>query len=151
MSRTMRGKPAAANSQCLTIDELLTPRAQPSCVGCICNICLLWWSGRCPYGHCYDDIRAYSNPYDAAHPGKIRKSWSNWAAPGEQSHWCRGGILYHAYTCEHYKPYRKPVAHRCLGCNVWIWADGYVYCPLVDAIGCAECMRAWETDIASAQ
>ena len=111
----------------------------------------MWWSGRCPYGNCHDDARALTNPYDVAHPGKIRKSWSNWAAPGEQSHWCRGGILYHAYTCEHYKPYRKPVAHRCLGCNVWIWADGYVYCPLVDAIGCAECMRAWEADIASAQ
>ena len=42
-------KQAATTPQCLTIDELLTPRAQPSCVGCICNICLLWWSGRCPY------------------------------------------------------------------------------------------------------
>lgn len=28
------------------------------CEKCVCEKCLYWWSGRCPHGRCYDDIRA---------------------------------------------------------------------------------------------
>ena len=39
------------------------------CGKCVCRSCLYWWSGRCPYGGCYDKHRAEIDPYDKAHPG----------------------------------------------------------------------------------
>ena len=114
------------------------------CGRCICNDCMEGLRARCPYGGCYDDRRARVLPYDAAHGGKIRKLWSDWHKPGEQAHWCRGGVFYPTYACEHYVKYIKPSVKYCLAAAVQVWPDGYVQCSLVDAIGCEECMRRWE-------
>ena len=128
----------------ITIDELLRPRNAMSCEGCICHSCLMWWSNRCPHGGCYDDRRALERPYDAEHPGEVRKAWSNWAKSLEQAHWCRGGAFYPAHVCGEYQTYVQPIARSCLGCDVWVWADGYIDCPLVSAVGCEQCMEMWE-------
>ena len=74
------------------------------CGSCICRICLLWWSDRCPYGGCWDEHRARINPYDQAHPDDPpRKEWSNWAT--DQAYWCRGGVFYPTDKCEHFIKY----------------------------------------------
>ena len=76
------------------------------CGQCICKKCLYWWSGRCPNGYCFDDKRAVDDPYDRAHPDKSpRTLWSDWNKPGEQAHWCRGGVCYPVYHCNHFKKY----------------------------------------------
>ena len=128
----------------ITLEELINPHIAWSCEGCICHTCLMWWSGRCPYGGCYDDRRAQERPYDAEHPGEVRRTWSDWAKPGEQAHWCRGGVFYPAHVCGGYRTHVRPIARSCLGCDVWIWADGYVECPLVCNVGCERCMEIWE-------
>lgn len=74
------------------------PRFSMYCADCVCETCLFRWSMRCPHGSCYDDLRAKELPYDREHPGKVRNAWSNWNRPGEQAHWCRGGVYGRRWT-----------------------------------------------------
>ena len=110
------------------------------CSACICRDCMLWWSDRCPYGGCWDDERAKIRPYDADHPGKgPRTWWTDWEKPGEQAHWCRGGIFYPATMCANYRQYSRPRVKACLKQNIQQWDDGYIQCGLVQTIGCERC------------
>ncbi len=70
----------------LSIEDLLDNKScTGSCGKCVCRSCLYWWSRRCPYGDCYDDHRAKTDPYDKAHPNEPpRTAWSNWNKPGER-------------------------------------------------------------------
>ena len=114
-----------------------------SCSKCVCKSCLYWWSDRCPYGLCYDDLRAKDNPYDKAHPDKPpRKIWSNWNKPGEQAHWCRGGSFYPSHWCWHYVRYEGQQVRTCLEYNVSVFQDGYIQCGFLP--GCEECYRRFE-------
>lgn len=129
----------------LSVFDLIEPKLSiGGCTGCVCNDCMKWWQSRCPYGGCFDDGRAETMPYSKAHPGVIRKSWSEWDKPGEQEHWCRGGAFYPTRMCDRYVKYQKPVVRECLEANVVVWPDGYIDCSLVNAIGCEECMKRWE-------
>jgi hypothetical protein len=111
--------------------------------GCICEKCLYHWSGRCPYGSCYDDLRAKINPYDKAHPGEPpRTSWSSWRE--DQAAWCRGGIFYQSHDCDKFVEYTGSTVKECLEANVQIYQDGYIHCSLVESVGCEECMRRFE-------
>lgn len=113
-------------------------RSDWSCRSCVCDTCLMWWSGRCPYGGCYDEHRAKVNPYDAAHPGKPpRKLWSNWKT--DQAFWCRGGIFYPAAWCEHYVRYQGSRVEDCLGANVERFQDGYIRCGMGENPDCHKC------------
>lgn len=116
------------------------------CGGCICKGCLMWWSGRCPYGGCYDNHRAAANPYDAAHPGEPpRTLWSSWRA--DQAFWCRGGTFYPAVWCQHYVRYSGESSVRtCLGQNVQVFQDGFILCGIIDTVGCTECYRRFSGD-----
>ena len=126
----------------ISITEYLSTRDGrfPSCSSCICDNCLYWWSSRCTYGGCYDDIRAEQNPYDKAHPDKSpRTAWSNWNKPGEQAHWCRGGVFYPVSYCDKFVKYKGSRVENCLRCNVQVFQDGYIDCALVDSVGCERC------------
>lgn len=119
--------------------------ASISCGRCICDECLYWWSSRCPYGKCYDDKRAREDPYDKAHPDKSpRTGWSAWNQPGEQAHWCRGGILYPARYCERFVKYEGSVIEECIGCNIQVFQDGYISCSLKETMGCEACISQSE-------
>ncbi|MDT4377355.1 hypothetical protein RO787_29015, partial [Blautia coccoides] len=87
----------------ISIAEYLQAREDKlfgGCGQCVCRNCLYWWSDRCPYGGCWDNHRAETDPYDKAHPDKPpRTVWSHWDKPGEQAHWCRGGTFYPAHYC----------------------------------------------------
>ena len=110
--------------------------------GCICEKCLYHWSGRCPYGGCYDDLRAIENPYDKAHLGKPpRTSWTDWKE--DQAYWCRGGIFYQTQECDKFEEYvhSKHIVKECLKSIIDVFQDGYIRCSLVELIGCEECMR----------
>ena len=115
-----------------------------SCSDCICRGCLMWWSGRCPHGGCWDDRRARIEPW----PGPERRSWTAWAEPGEQAHWCRGGAFYpiRDKRCEAYVPYDRDRTSvlDCLEGPVAKYQDGYIQCSLINVIGCEECMRRFE-------
>ena len=112
------------------------------CGNCVCRSCLFWWSGRCPHGGCYDDLRAQTDPYDAAHPDKPpRDLWSTWDQPGEQAHWCRGGVFYPTHYCQNFQKYQGQQVKDCLEAVVSVFQDGYIDCSLVDSVGCAECYR----------
>ena len=125
------------------IDPAMIPMQEMSIAGCrdcLCRTCLYWWSGRCPHGECYDDLRAERNPYDAAHPGEPpRTTWSNWR--GDQAHWCRGGTCYPQHLCSDYVEYQGSTVRSCLLNNVQLFQDGYIGCGLVETIGCEECYR----------
>lgn len=117
------------------------------CGECICKRCLLNASGRCPYGSCMDDYRAIDNPYNKTYPNEPpRTSWSDWSKPGEQGHWCRGGLFYAEDTCDHFIPYiqEATICRSCLEANVVIYQDGYIKCSLIDLLGCEECYRRFE-------
>ena len=137
------------NAQCegqMSLSDLPNQlRNEWSCSKCVCKSCLYWWSGRCPYGGCYDDLRARENPYDKAHPDKPpRKLWSDWNKPGEQAHWCRGGSFYPSHWCWHYVRYEGQQVKGCLESAVNVYQDGYIYCPLVECFGCEECYRRFK-------
>lgn len=113
------------------------------CSQCICKKCLYWFSGRCPNGGCFDDKRATDDPYDKAHPDKPpRTAWSDWNKPGEQAHWCRGGIFYPVYQCSHFKKYMGIKFEPCIRCDISVYQDGYRDCPLVDNVGCEACYES---------
>lgn len=112
-----------------------------SCSSCACNTCLYWWSARCPYGGCYDDLRAKENPYDKAHPGEPpRTLWSDWNKPGEQAHWCRGGTFYPEHYCEEFVKYQGSAIEECVDCNIQVFQDGYISCSTKDSMGCEACI-----------
>lgn len=117
------------------------------CGDCICKQCLNWWSARCPCGNCYDDHRAKVNPYDKAHPVEPpRDLWSNWET--EQAFWCRGGICYPAYNCDHYIKYddAKTIVKTCLYQNVVVYQDGFILCGTATTNGCEWCMQRFEEE-----
>lgn len=112
-----------------------------SCSECICERCLYRWSGRCPFGECFDDLRAKMRSYIDAHDGEIRNGWSHWNRPGEQDHWCRGGVFYPVDVCYRFREYEGQNVHFCFGAMVSVFQDGYINCSLVDTIGCTECIK----------
>lgn len=115
------------------------------CSGCCCRDCLYWWSERCPYGSCYDDLRAKRDPYDKAHPEEPPRTWwSNWNNPGEQAYWCRGGDCYPAYYCEHFVKYKGQQVKHCLKAAISIFQDGYMSCSIIDSVGCEKCYEEFE-------
>lgn len=115
------------------------------CGSCVCKNCLYWWSSRCPYGKCFDDHRARIEPYEKVHPDRTpRKSWSDWDKPGEQAHWCRGGILYPVSYCEYFVKYEGSTIEDCVAAPVQTFQDGYINCSLKESIGCEECIRREE-------
>lgn len=117
----------------------------PSCSSCVCRSCLYWWSGRCPYGGCYDDRRAKENPYDKAHPDRPpRTAWSNWNKPGEQAHWCRGGVSYPVSYCEKFENYEGCEIQQCVECNIAVFQDGHISCSIKTAMGCEACIERQE-------
>ena len=132
----------------LSIFDRTEPKASiGGCGDCVCMDCMKWWQNTCPHGGCYDDHRAMAMPFDAIHPGIIRKLWSDWAKTGEQAHWCRGGTFYPEKMCEHYIRYEIPLTRECLNAPVRVWKDGKIDCALVDVVGCEECMRQWEARV----
>lgn len=117
----------------------------PGCDDCICRNCLYWWSSRCPHGKCYDDKRAIDNPYNAVHPDEPpRTAWSDWARPGEQEHWCRGGLFYPVSYCKDFVKYKECKIKECLKCNVAVYQDGYIDCSLIEHHGCEACYEEFE-------
>lgn len=112
-----------------------------SCSSCVCRNCLYWWSYRCPYGGCYDDFRSKENHYDKAHPDRPpRTLWSNWNKPGEQAHWCRGGISYPQSYCEEFVKYEGCKIEECVDAPIQVFQDGYISCSIKDAMGCEACI-----------
>ena len=117
-----------------------------SCSNCPCYTCLYYWSGRCPHGGCFDDYRAKYDPYNARHmPDPPRKLWSQWDEPGEQQHWCRGGMFFPADPgeCDKYVEYTGQRVESCLKANVSIFQDGYISCSLIGNFGCERCYEEW--------
>lgn len=126
----------------IAITEYLADRdgTYKHCGKCVCKHCLYWWSGRCPYGSCYDDYRAKEEPYNEVHPNQPpRKGWSNWNLPGEQKHWCRGGIFYPVHYCKHFTKYTKCEVRECLKEVVQVFQDGYISCSIIETVGCEQC------------
>ena len=116
-----------------------TPSSK-GCTECVCRNCLYWWSGRCPHGECYDDLRAVVMPYDKAHPNEPpRTAWTKWRT--EQAYWCRGGITYPAHGCDSYYPNGNAQVFTCLNANVTRFSDGYIRCSIIESVGCAECYK----------
>jgi len=116
------------------------------CGSCGCNSCLLYRSARCPFGGCWDDHRAIVNPYNGCH-AEVRTAWTSWNKPGEQEHWCRGGVCYEREAdCPHFIAYdeSRHIVRTCLLANVEVWQDGYIQCSVIDSIGCEECYRRLE-------
>lgn len=114
-----------------------------SCSKCICEDCLYWWSGRCPYGRCYDDYRAQADPYDKAHPGEPpRTGWSHWET--QQAYWCRGGSFYNVRECGHFVKYEGQQVKECLKAQVSVFQDGFIRCCLIDYMGCQRCYEEFE-------
>lgn len=110
------------------------------CTGCVCRNCLYWWSQRCPFGGCWDDYRAIADPYNKAHPAEpARTWWSDWNKPGEQEHWCRGGINYPVYHCSCFVKYQGQQVKTCLKANVSVYQGGYIECCLIENYGCEKC------------
>lgn len=132
----------------ITLEEWVSSQKKnviEDCTKCVCNNCLYYWSSRCPYGKCWDDHRAEIDPYDKSHPGQPpRTAWSKWNKPGEQEHWCRGGINYPVTYCRHFVKYKGQQVKTCLKANVSVFQDGYIECSLVDSIGCEACYREFE-------
>ena len=115
------------------------------CGPCVCKKCLLWWSGRCPRGGCWDEWRAAHEPW----PGPVRRQWTDWDRPGEQAHWCRGGACYAARACPDYIEYEadKTIVQDCLEGAVVKYQDGYIQCSMIEVMGCEECYRRFEERI----
>lgn len=71
-----------------------------------------------------------------------RDAWSDWDKPGEQAHWCRGGICYPTYRCDHFKKFMGKRFEPCIRCDTVVYQDGHRYCPLVEVIGCEACYES---------
>lgn len=125
----------------LSLKDMKSHTLFSHCDLCVCNKCLYRWSNRCPYGHCYDDRRAKEDPFDLAHPERSpRKMWSNWNLPGEQAHWCRGGIFYPVSYCEKFVKYKNIVVEECVAEMIAVYQDGYISCGVKNIMGCDACM-----------
>lgn len=111
------------------------------CGTCACIGCLKYRAGTCPRGGCYDEWRAEHQPW----PGPERRQWTNWDAPGEQAHWCRGGRFYPAEACDDFMKYddREHRVKECFGQVVEVFQDGTVKCGFVNLMGCEECIRRY--------
>ena len=111
------------------------------CGDCSCTTCLLYQSQRCTHGECWDDWRAKNEPW----PGRERRAWTNWALPGEQAHWCRGGIFYGQRKCPDWIEYQreKTVVRVCFGECITQFQDGYIMCGLINLQGCEKCMEMY--------
>lgn len=132
----------------ITLDEWMENKERPhtgDCTECYCQSCLYRWSFRCPYGHCWDDHRAKTKPFNKLFPDQSpRTLWSDWNKPGEQAYWCRGGVCYPERKCEHYIKYEGQAIEDCVNANVSIFQDGYMICSLKDTIGCDACIAEME-------
>lgn len=131
----------------ITLEEYLKKQEHEikHCGICICRNCMYWWSDRCPYGECYDDHRALEKPYDKIYPEKSpRTAWSDWNKPGEQQHWCRGGISYPVHYCDHFMKYKGQQVKSCIKANVSIFQDGYINCSMLENYGCEKCYTELE-------
>ena len=120
------------------------------CKDC-CNRCLNWWTRKCPYGNCFDSWRSMHFPRIKI-TGEKREGWSHCDEPGEQDHWCRGGILKSvdvSKVCDSFVKYEPDKTHceTCLFANVTVFQDGYIQCSLVDSIGCEKCMEIFEDQL----
>ena len=123
----------------INLKEYIDQRPR-NCCTCVCRSCLYWWSGRCPYGGCWDDYRAETEPYGRAHPdAPLRKGWSHWNEPGERDHWCRGGVFYPVFYCPRFAKYAGQQVQTCLKANVSVFQDGYIACSLIENYGCEKC------------
>lgn len=116
-----------------------------TCSECLCIYCLYLWSGRCRYGNCYDDYRAKSDPYTKHYPE--RHIWSNSCKPGEQEHWCRGGIFFPTEECESFEQYEGQKIEQCHKASTRVFQDGYRICPMMVDGSCDQCMREMDADI----
>lgn len=123
----------------ISLEEYLAQRSN-YCNACVCRKYLYWWSNRCPFGECWDDYRSKEEPYDEAHSHELpRQQWSNWDKPGEQAHWCRGGIFYPVFFCQHFVKYLGQQVKECLKGNILVFQDGYIICSLIECYGCEKC------------
>lgn len=111
------------------------------CSGCLCVSCLKYHARSCPNGGCYDDWRAAHQPY----PGEERRSWSEWNKPGEQAHWCRGGMFYEAKSCGDFVEYDagQHTLHDCFGETVERFQDGTILCGFNEIMGCKKCIEMY--------
>lgn len=117
-----------------------------SCDDCICRYCLMWWKGDgCPYGTCYDDYRARTDPYINHHPA--RYLWSRSHELGEQEHWCRGGSLYPSEECEHFIQYEGQKIEQCHRASVQVFQDGSRVCCMMVNGTCEKCLTDLEGKI----
>lgn len=111
-----------------------------SCSDCACRYCLYWWSGRCPYGKCYDDHRATVDPYSDHYPDR-HHLWSDSYKPGEQAHWCRGGALYPTDECPAFVQYTEQEIENCYKARIQVFQDGYRICPMTTNGACEQCLK----------
>lgn len=124
----------------LNIDDIRKRKIFESCYDCLCNRCLFYQSGRCPYGGCYDTMRSEKAPYNVVHPDEPpRTTWSNWRT--DQGFWCRGGSFYPTAYCEHFVEYTGSECKECLKANVTVFQDGYISCSLIERFGCERCFE----------
>ena len=115
----------------------------PNCSDCDCYTCLHYRSGRCA---CYDDIRSKIRPREKE-TGEHWTGWSKCEEPGEQDHWCRGGILTPQHgKCQKYVRVdeEKIIVQDCLKAVIIKYQDGYIRCSLLENLGCEKCYREWE-------
>lgn len=108
------------------------------CGDCLCTYCLHRWKGDCRYGKCYDDHRAVTDPYTDHHPE--RHMWSDSRKPGEQEHWCRGGIFYHTEECEFFVEYEGQTVEQCVKSNIQVFQDGSRVCSMMVNGSCERCL-----------
>lgn len=92
------------------------------CTGCICQSCLKYMQGKCPYGGCCDGLRAEREP----------------------EYRCRGGIFYTADTCDEFIKFIGAENKYCLDSAITIFQDGSIICSLIENVGCEECYRQFE-------
>lgn len=110
------------------------------CGECVCTFCMHWWKCDCPYGTCYDDHRAEIRPREKE-TGIHRTGWSNCERPGEQDHWCRGGIFYPSEDCEKFEQYEGQTIVQCHRANYSEFQDGSRRCAMFDENGtCSRCL-----------
>lgn len=69
-----------------------------------------------------------------------RTLWSDWNKPGEQTHWCRGGVFYPAHYCESFVKYEGSIIEECVRASIEVFQDGYIRCSIKDQIGCETCI-----------
>ena len=114
-----------------------------SCTDCLCRYCLRFWQSHCPYGECYDDYRAKTDPYTAHKPE--RHTWTGSHDPGEQEHWSRGGALYPASECECYIEYEGSHIEECVKANIQVFQDSFRTCSMMINGSCEMCLQELET------